>query len=130
MKVFAFTKKNTRNYKGAYTKSVKKCYEKSLRATKTEAAVRRCSSKFMFLKKPQNSHDEILRSAFINIKNSEPCNFIKKSLRHRCFPANFAKCLRTTFFKEQLRCLLLKKGSRGLRRNNLPGPLVLLLPAI
>ena len=27
-------------------------------------------------------------------------NFIKKRLQHRCFPANFAKCLSTAFYKE------------------------------
>ena len=25
------------------------------------------------------------------------CNFIKKRLRQRCFPVNYAKCLRTSF---------------------------------
>ena len=32
-------------------------------------------------------------------------NFIKKRLQHRCFPAKFAKFLRTAFFKENLRWL-------------------------
>ena len=32
------------------------------------------------------------------------CNFVKKTLRQRCFPMNFAKCLRTSFFIEHLRC--------------------------
>ena len=35
------------------------------------------------------------------------CNFIKKRLWHRCFPVNFAKFLRTPFFTEHLRWLLL-----------------------
>ena len=35
------------------------------------------------------------------------CNIIKKRLRHRCFPVKFAKLLRTTFFTEHLRWLLL-----------------------
>ena len=34
-------------------------------------------------------------------------NIIKKRLRHRCFPVKFAKLLRTTFFTEHLRWLLL-----------------------
>ena len=33
----------------------------------------------------------------------------KKRLCHRCFPVNFAKFLRTPFFTEHLRWLLLKK---------------------
>ena len=35
------------------------------------------------------------------------CNFIKKRLKHRCFPAKFAKLLGTSFFIEHLRWLLL-----------------------
>ena len=33
---------------------------------------------------------------------------VKKSLWHRCFPVNFMKFLRTSFFTEQLRWLLLQ----------------------
>ena len=29
-------------------------------------------------------------------------NFVKKMLRHRCFPVNITKCLSTAFFIEQL----------------------------
>ena len=32
---------------------------------------------------------------------------IKRRLQHMCFPMNIAKCLRTVFFKEQLRWLFL-----------------------
>ena len=28
----------------------------------------------------------------------QTCNFIKKRLRHRCFPVSFAKVLRTPFY--------------------------------
>ena len=35
-------------------------------------------------------------------------NFTKKRLQHRCFPVKFAKFLRTTFFTEHLRWLLLE----------------------
>ena len=41
------------------------------------------------------------------IVNFEACNFIKKSLQHRCFDVNIAKFLRTTFFIEHLQWLLL-----------------------
>ena len=37
----------------------------------------------------------------------QACNFIKKRLQHRCFPVKLAKFLRTPFFKEHLRWLLL-----------------------
>ena len=37
----------------------------------------------------------------------QACNFIKERLQHRCFPVKFAKFLRTPFFKEHLRWLLL-----------------------
>ena len=39
-------------------------------------------------------------------------NFIKKGLQHRCFPVKFAKSLRTPFFREQLRWLLLEMERR------------------
>ena len=35
------------------------------------------------------------------------CNFIKKSLRHRCFPMNIAKFLRTHILKNSCERLLL-----------------------
>ena len=35
------------------------------------------------------------------------CNFIEKTLQHRCFPKNIAKFVRTAFFIEHLRWLLL-----------------------
>ena len=36
---------------------------------------------------------------FYKAAGLETCNFIKKRLRHRCFPVNFAKFLRTPFTK-------------------------------
>ena len=35
------------------------------------------------------------------------CSFIKKRVRHRCFPINIAKCFRTAFFIEHRQWLLL-----------------------
>ena len=35
-----------------------------------------------------------------------PCNFIKKRLRHGCFPVNIPKVLGTAFFIEQFPWLL------------------------
>ena len=42
----------------------------------------------------------------LEVSLHEACN-LKKRLWHRCFPVNFLKFLRTTFFIEQLWCLLL-----------------------
>ena len=38
---------------------------------------------------------------------SEACNFIKKRFQHGCFPVKFVKFLRTPFFTEHFRQLLL-----------------------
>ena len=40
--------------------------------------------------------------------SQRPATLFKKRLWHRCFPVNFAKFLRTPFFTEHLRCLLLQ----------------------
>ena len=40
-------------------------------------------------------------------KYLRPCNIIEKRLQHRCFPVKFAKFLRTPFFTEDFRWLLL-----------------------
>ena len=44
---------------------------------------------------------------FFKIGVPQACNFIKKRLKHRCFLVKLAKFLRTPFFKEHLRLLLL-----------------------
>ena len=38
-----------------------------------------------------------------------PVTLVKKSIWHRCFPVNFTKFLRTLFFTEHLRWLLLSR---------------------
>ena len=48
----------------------------------------------------------MLESLFHKVVDMKSCNFIKKRL-HRCFPVNIAKILRTVFFIEHLRWLLL-----------------------
>ena len=45
-----------------------------------------------------------------------PATLLKKRLWHSCFPMNFAKLLRTTFFAERLRWLLLKKYGKILHK--------------
>ena len=45
---------------------------------------------------------------FNKVAGLGPATLLKKRLWHRCFPANFAKFLRTPFFTEHLRWLPLK----------------------
>ena len=47
------------------------------------------------------------RLFFNKVAGLKPATLLKKSLWHRCFPVNFAKFLRTPFFTEHLRWLLL-----------------------
>ena len=47
-------------------------------------------------------------SLFNKVADLRPATLLKKRLRHRCFPVNFVKLLRTTFFTENLWWLLLK----------------------
>ena len=62
------------------------------------AAVQRFTAKKEFLEISQNSQgNTFARVSFL----------IKKRLWHRCFPVNFAKFLRTRFYTEHLRWLLL-----------------------
>ena len=65
--------------------------------TSSEAVTRRCSVKKAFLKILQNSQEAGLRHATL----------LKKSVWCSCFLVNFAKFLRTPFFTEHLRWLLL-----------------------
>ena len=48
------------------------------------------------------------RVSFLIKLQAGPATLLKKRLWHRCFPVNFAKFLRTTFFTEHLWWLLLK----------------------
>ena len=50
----------------------------------------------------------MLKYLFNKIKGLKAWNFIKKRLEHKCFPVKFRKFLRTTFFTEHLRWLLLE----------------------
>ena len=62
-----------------------------------------CSVKF------RNIHRKtsVLVSLFDKVVDLEACNFIKKWLRKRCLPANIAKFLKSSFFLENLRWLLI-----------------------
>ena len=62
---------------------------------RAEAVVWRCSVEKVLLKILQNSQE------------CTCVTLLKKTLCHSCFPVNFAKFLRTPFFTEQFRWLLL-----------------------
>ena len=49
----------------------------------------------------------MLESLFNKVAGLKVCNFIEKRLQHRCKTVEFAKFLRTSFFTEHLRWLLL-----------------------
>ena len=72
----------------------------------TEAVVRRCSVKRVFLEITQNLQENIRArvSSLIKLQASglRPATLLKKRLWHLCFPASFAKFLRTLFLTEHL----------------------------
>ena len=53
------------------------------------------------------------RVSFLLKLQVPPATLLKKRIWSRCFPVNFAKCLRTTFFIEHIWWLLLKKVCRS-----------------
>ena len=63
--------------------------------------VRVLKSYAIFAGKPE------LESLFDKVPVLQVCNFIKNKLPQRCFPVNIAKFLRTAFFIEHFRWLLL-----------------------
>ena len=67
----------------------------------SEAVVRRCSVKKVFLEISQNSQENACARDSFLIKLQ--ANFIKNEFWHSCFPVNFSKFLRTPFFTEHLR---------------------------
>ena len=76
----------------------------------TEAVVWRCSVKKLFLKILQNSQKKNTCASEVLFNNiAEVCNFFLKKLWYRCFPANFAKFLRTSICIVHLRSLLLSQ---------------------
>ena len=62
----------------------------------SKAAVGKCFTNYVFLKFSENSHEKNLRSVTV-----------KERLQRRCFPANFAKFLRTHFLQNTSGRLLL-----------------------
>ena len=53
--------------------------------------------------------DICARVSFLIKLQAPPATLLKKRLWHWCFPVNFAKFLRTPFFTEHLRWLLLNE---------------------
>ena len=75
----------------------------------SEAAAPRCSMKKVFLEISQNSQENTCaRVSFLITFFNKSATLLKKRLWHSYFPVNYAKFLRTPFFTEYLRCLLLK----------------------
>ena len=74
-----------------------------------EEDVQRCSVKEVFLEISQNSQENTYaRVSFFNkVAGLRSTTLLKKRLWHRCFPVNFVRFLRTPFFIEHLRWLLL-----------------------
>ena len=52
----------------------------------------------------------MLESLFIRAAGLKTCNFIKNRLKHRCFPVNIVKFLRTPILKNICKRLVLEKG--------------------
>ena len=67
---------------------------------KIEAVIQRCSLIRVFLKILQKSHENSCARVSFLMKLQ-----LEKRIRHRCFPVNIAKFLRTPFFIEHLRWL-------------------------
>ena len=100
----------------AHQKSDHKLTVTKLKCIQTEAVARRCSVKMVFLEISQNSQENTCARVSFLIKlqavpGLRPATLLKKRLRHRCFPVNFAKFLRTPFLTEHLRWLLLYRTS-------------------
>ena len=65
--------------------------------------MRRCYAKQVFLKLWQNSQENTCAGVSLIIKlQAQPATSLKKRLRHRYFPVNFAKFLGTPFTIEHL----------------------------
>ena len=73
-----------------------------------KSSQQRCSVKKGFLRNfAEFTGKHLCQSLFFTQVAAQPATLLKKRLWHRCFPENFAKFLRTPFFKEHLQWLLL-----------------------
>ena len=72
-----------------------------------KAAVRRCSSQFVFLEfRNIRRKTPVLESLFNKVAGLKACNFTKKQALTQVFPVNIAKFLRAAFFIDPIRWLL------------------------
>ena len=78
----------------------------SLTCIYSEASVRRCSSKYLFLKISQENTWKHVCWILLLI-DPQACNFIKKRLHHSCFPVNIVNFLKTPFSQNTSGRLLL-----------------------
>ena len=85
------------------------CIERNIYRFYSEAVIWWCSVKKVFLKLSQNSLEKTcVRVSFFNkVAGPRPVTLLKKKLWHTCFPVNFSKNFKSTFFIEQLRWLFL-----------------------
>ena len=60
-----------------------------------KSIMNRCSIEKLFLEILQYSQED----ACVENAGLQSCNFVKKRLRHRCFPVNIAKFLRKPILK-------------------------------
>ena len=76
---------------------------------RVEAVVQRCSVKIGVLRNfVKFTGKHMCQSLLFNkVAGLRPATLLKKRLWHRCFPVNFVKFLRTPFYIEHLRWLLL-----------------------
>ena len=83
----------------------------------SEAVVRRCSVKKVFLKTSQNSQENTCARVSFLIKRltHEAWNFIKKETLAQVFTCEFSEISKNTFFTEQFRWLLLYHTSSMVR---------------
>ena len=75
-----------------------------------ETVTWRCSWKRYCYKFHKIHKKNLCQSLFFNKVADQACNFIKKRLWHRCFPVNFAKFLKTSFYRTPPDDWFLKKG--------------------
>ena len=76
-----------------------------IKGKETEAVIERCSVKKVFLEISQNVQENNCATvSFWNkVVGLRAATLFKKGLRHRCFPVNFVKFLKTHFLTEHLR---------------------------
>ena len=81
-----------------------------LRSSRPEAFCKKCVLRDFAKFKGKRLCQILLFNKVVGLRSA---NLLKKSLWHRCFPVNSAKFLRTTFFTEHIRWLLLSAAQKN-----------------